>query len=421
MNNKSIQILRGTRKKLIEKQNDNSLKLKDGQLLYNKTDNYISVGNDSDNSLLKDPIAVKELHGNFSPTSTNTSYDYYIKNNSDNNLELYSENSDVINKAPTLSTGIARKKEVDNETARAKSEESRIEIKLNGEIDRSTTFDNSHNNIENHDSGSRLKDSFNSCGLYKSFLYGYHLTATSDYQAIFGQYNDVSSTAPDNKTILAVGGGNSSERKNLFEVSSTASKFNTKLKVSGAPTETNDVLRWGDLTTSQDNSGGTYLTKIEFDGKTLKYEKGSPFIPYLSITSSPTNKGDVVTNITNNNHAVTVTYGNTSGSVTADSGYYVDKVSLSGLTLSGTTKKIPDVVVTQPPIKRTFVSSISSDGHGITYSMDDIDGHLPTKGSKNTPIYTLSGSFYECRFTITCYDSTTGSEVKGKSAIAIYV
>lgn len=218
-----------------------------------------------------------------------------------------------------------------------------------------------------------------------------------------------------------MGGGNSSERKNLFEVSSTASKFNTKLKVSGAPTETNDVLRWGDLTTSQDNSGGTYLTKIEFDGKTLKYEKGSPTIPSLSITSSPTNKGNVVTDITNKDHAVTVTYGNTSGSVTADSEYYVDSVSLSGLTLSGTTKKIPDVSVTQPNAKRLFVSSISSNGHGITYIMDDIDGHLPNKGSKNTPIYTLSGSFYECRFTITCYDSTTGSEVKGKSAIAIYV
>ena len=190
-----------------------------------------------------------------------------------------------------------------------------------------------------------------------------------------------------------MGGVNSSERKNLFEVSSTASKFNTSLNVSVDPKKDGDVLRWGDLTTSQDNSGGTYLTNIEFDGKTLKYEKGSPTIPSLSITSSPTNKGNVVTDITNKDHAVTVTYGNTSGSVTADSGYYVDTVSLSGLTLSGTTKKIPDVVVTQSTAKRQFVSSISSDGHGITYSMDDIDGHLPNKGSKNTPIYTLGGSF----------------------------
>ena len=131
MNNKSIQILRGTREKLIEKQNDESLKLKDGQLLYNKTDNYISVGTESNGSLLKDPIAVKELHGNISSTSTNTEYNYYIKNNSDNNLELYSSNSIIIKKSPTISTGVARKKEVDDEaTYRA-------------------SFDNSHNNIEN--------------------------------------------------------------------------------------------------------------------------------------------------------------------------------------------------------------------------------------------------------------------------------
>lgn len=141
--------------------------------------------------------------------------------------------------------------QISAETTRAQNKESELQTAINSEVTRSTTFDNSHNNIENHDSGSILKNSLNSCGPYKSFLYGYHLTATSDYQAIFGQYNDVSSTTPDNKTILAVGGGNSSERKNLFEVSSTASKFNTSLNVSVDPQENGDVLRWGDLKQKQ--------------------------------------------------------------------------------------------------------------------------------------------------------------------------
>ena len=168
MNNQSIQILRGTKQSLINKSKE--IFLLDGQLLYDKTDNYLRVGNGEDNSLLKDPVAVKELHGSISNGST--LYDYYIKNNSENNLELYSENSIIVKKAPTLSTGIARKKEVDDETARAKSEEFKIETKLNNEINRSTNFDNSHNNIENEGNGSILKGSNSKCGIFKSFLYG---------------------------------------------------------------------------------------------------------------------------------------------------------------------------------------------------------------------------------------------------------
>ena len=381
MNNKSILILRGTRQSLIDNQNNESLKLEDGQLLYNKTDNYISVGNDEDNSLLKDPIAVKELHGNISSTSKDIQYDYYIKNNSSNNLELYSKNSIIINRAPTLSTGIARKQEVDDEASRAKREESKINSKLDSEISRSTNFDNSHNNIENNNDGSILKNSNNNCKGFKSFLYGNHLTATVDYQAIFGYYNNTSSSA-----LLAVGGGTTDEGKNLFEVSSKESKFNTKLKVSEAPTEDKDVLRWGDLTTQLDGPSGTYLTGVSFDGKTLKYSKGSSTIKVIDNQT-----GSIVTNVTGDNgHTITLSRSNLSGSIVAGDGEYISSVSLSGLELTGSTEKIPDITTTGT--SGSFVTSISASGHEITVNKGDLNGSLPNGGDKNTPIYISNGS-----------------------------
>lgn len=301
--NSIIQILRGQRESL--KKQKASITLEDGQLLYNKTDNYISVGNslDNDNSLLKDPIAVKELHGNVSEdlqSKDNSSpydlgqYDYILKHNGEdlylNNkigaVKIHSETEvQVLNEITESSSdeAVIRNKELkaakealqNNITEAEKSLNKKLEdlsTNLESEISRSTNFDNSHNNIENNNNGSILKNANNNCSDYKSFLYGDHLTATADYQAIFGQYNDISSTA-----LLAVGGGTSDESKNLFEVSSEESKFNTKLKVSEAPTEMGDVLRWGDLEVSQDGSEGTYLTGIEFNGKTLKYTKGSVY------------------------------------------------------------------------------------------------------------------------------------------------
>lgn len=272
-------------------------------------------------------------------------------------------------------------------------------------------FDNSHNNIENHDSGSRLKDSFNSCGPYKSFLYGYHLTATSDYQAIFGQYNDVSSTTPDNKTILAVGGGSSSERKNLFEVSSTASKFTTSLNVSVDPKKDGDVLRWGDLGAQQTNTGGTYLTSVNFNGKTLKYTKGSPTIPTLSVTNE--NEGNVITGISGTGHKLTITHGNINGSVKASANQYVSKVSFDGLTLKGETAAIPDVSVTSTG-SGTFVTKITTKGHGIEYTL----GNLKDVGSYTQPVFTTNnGVLTACSFSI----AVDGLDYNEKKDIVFYV
>lgn len=192
--------------------------------------------------------------------------------------------------------------QISAETTRAQNEESELQTAISGEVTRSTTFDNSHNNIENDTDGSKLKGSNNNCNDYKSFLYGNYLTATANYQAIFGQYNDVSSTA-----LLAVGGGGSLEEgKNLFEVSSTASKFNTSLNVSVDPEKKGDVLRWGDLKQKQVSAldgdeealGGDYLTGVKFEGDTLKFTKSS-----------------------------------LSGGKTADSGYYISKVVPDGLNI----------------------------------------------------------------------------------------
>lgn len=309
--NSIIQILRGQRDSL-KKQKAN-ITLEDGQLLYNKTDNYISVGNslDSDNSLLKDPIAVKELHGNISedlqPKDDSNpyglgQYDYILKHNGE---DLY-----LNNKIGAVKIHSETEVQVLNEITESSSDEAVIRNKELKAVKKTLKdFEVSHNNIENNgENGSALKDSNNDCKEFKSFLYGDHLTATADYQAVFGQYNDTSSDA-----LLVVGGGTSDEGKNLFEVNSKASKFNTKLNISEPPTEDKDALRWGDLKVKQvsdlnsedESSEGNYIDEIKFVGDTLRYTKKT--LPSLSVTSS--GFGKFITKIETSDHNITCTFG----------------------------------------------------------------------------------------------------------------
>lgn len=60
-NNKSIQILRGTRDKIAK----SSETLLPGQMLYNETDNYLTVGDENSKSVKSYPIACRELTGYF--------------------------------------------------------------------------------------------------------------------------------------------------------------------------------------------------------------------------------------------------------------------------------------------------------------------------------------------------------------------
>ena len=99
-NNKSIQILRGERSKIA----GNTDSLLDGQLLYNKTDNYLTVGNGNNAKISDKPVACREVHGYFSDNSsisTNnlSAYNYEIKPGDGDNL-LISSTGDI-----TLSPG----------------------------------------------------------------------------------------------------------------------------------------------------------------------------------------------------------------------------------------------------------------------------------------------------------------------------
>ena len=88
-NNKSIQILRGSRTSILNSKEQ----LEDGQPLYNYDDNYISIGYGKEKAS-KEPIAVKELHIDYNGDSNKLApYDYFIKKNEDmQSLDIYSPN-----------------------------------------------------------------------------------------------------------------------------------------------------------------------------------------------------------------------------------------------------------------------------------------------------------------------------------------
>lgn len=292
--------------------------------------------------------------------------------------------------------------QIDTEAARAQNKESELQTAIDSEVTRSTTFDESHNNIENNNNGSILKNSNNDCSSYKSFLYGDHLTATANYQAIFGQYNNISSTA-----LLAVGGGTSDESKNLFEVNSTGSKFNTKLEVSEKPAKDNDVLRWQDLTQKQvsnldedtEDFGGDYLTGVKFVGNTLRFAK-SP-LPALSVTS---NNGDIVVGMEANKHAIQLIKSSLSGGKTADQGYYISKVVPKGLEIQVEQTAIPEVSVasqTTDSDNHKFIYNIQSNDHEIQYFYNKRQ-----IGESTRPVFVASGGdITNCSFSILAKDN----------------
>ena len=63
--NNSVQILRGSRTAIVQ----SDQKLLDGQLLYNATDNYLTVGGGASNDLTKLPIVCREIRGYAEDTS----------------------------------------------------------------------------------------------------------------------------------------------------------------------------------------------------------------------------------------------------------------------------------------------------------------------------------------------------------------
>lgn len=69
--NNAIQILRGSRANIINK--NQQYKLEEGQLLYNKDDNYLTIGKSSNSNLTSPPIVTREIVG-------------YTHENSDDNI-----------------------------------------------------------------------------------------------------------------------------------------------------------------------------------------------------------------------------------------------------------------------------------------------------------------------------------------------
>lgn len=81
-NRKAIQILRGSNSSIVNRKDEELL---DGQLLYNKTKNYITVGNNK-SKFDAQPIRVRELGGystDDSTITTNPGDEFYIKHDGD--------------------------------------------------------------------------------------------------------------------------------------------------------------------------------------------------------------------------------------------------------------------------------------------------------------------------------------------------
>ncbi len=97
-NKQSIQILRGNNDTIVANYED---KLLDGQLLYNKDKNYITVGNNN-KSFNAQPICVRELHGwaadDSSISGSTQNGEFFIKHNEDKDppkkyLHIYSQDN----------------------------------------------------------------------------------------------------------------------------------------------------------------------------------------------------------------------------------------------------------------------------------------------------------------------------------------
>ena len=243
----------------------------------------------------------------------------------------------------------------------------------------------------------------NKTRLNHQFAFGMSLDTgsanTAPSTTVVGFYND-----PISGDVFQVGTGTSTSRRNAFRVLADG-----RAKVFSAPKEDGDILRWGDLGVNQTNTGGTYLTGVSFDGKTLNYTKGSS-----TIEVKDNDPGNVITGISGGNgHTLTIARGNINGSVIASAGNYVSSVSFDGLTLKGETTAIPDVKVT-PSSSGTFVTGITTNGHGINFTK----GNLNDVGGYIQPVFTTNnGVLTACSFSI----AVDGLAYNEKKDIVFYV
>lgn len=98
----------------------------------------------------------------------------------------------------------------------------------------------------------------------------------------------------------------------------------------------------------------------------------------------------------------------------ASAGNYVSSVSFDGLTLKGETTAIPDVNVTSSSSSGTFVTGITTNGHGINFTK----GNLNDVGDYIQPVFTTNnGVLTACSFSI----AVDGLNYNEKKDIVFYV
>lgn len=231
---------------------------------------------------------------------------------------------------------------------------------------------------------------------------------TAPSTTVVGFYND-----PKSGDVFQVGtGGSSNSRRNAFRVLADG-----RAKVFSKAEEDGDVLRWGDLAVKQVSSldsdvtstTGDYITGVKFNGDTLKFTKST--LPTLSVTDNTI--GDVITDMSADGHTIKLTRSSLSGGKTADSGYYISKVVPDGLKIQVEQTAIPKVNV-NPIGSGTFVTKITTNGHGIEYTL----GNLNDVGGYTQPVFTSNnGVLTTCSFSI----AVDGLDYNEKKDIVFYV
>lgn len=207
----------------------------------------------------------------------------------------------------------------------------------------------------------------NNTSLNHQFAFGMSLDTgsanTAPSTTVVGFYND-----PVSGDVFQVGAGTSTNRRNAFRVLQDG-----RARVFSKAKEDGDILRFGDLAVKQVSSldsdvtstTGDYITGVKFNGDTLKFTKGSSTITVNTVDDKDPKK--IITKIEGGNgHILTVTH-----------------------------TDIPDVSV-NPSGTGAFVTGISSNGHGITYTK----GNLKDAGSLIKPVWVNNGDITVCSFSI---------------------
>lgn len=191
--NNAIQILRGSRANIINK--NQQYKLEEGQLLYNKDDNYLTIGKSSNSNLTSPPIVTREIVGH-----------------------THEDSGDPISAAPTIDDAL-KKYSITYKSGSGLKLHNPVVVN-NG--DTTTDYKSSTmNGIQAFAIGRECEANGN-----QSFAGGYKSTSNGDYSFSFGdnvtaggscfaigKYND--SLATD---IFQVGAGSSQAYKNALRV-----------------------------------------------------------------------------------------------------------------------------------------------------------------------------------------------------------